>query len=518
MATRSWNKDRAAKRIDSKISGLPLKGIEIRKYVRDTDLTNLPGNVAYRVDGVHLYADILNLSDMLHVTDVEGETCHRRTLRFLNLHYRAVYRIIERVDAIFVDFHNQRLHSVVSKPYDAEADRVHKAVAMAQLIIDVLAQTGEDADHPAAKVRVGIDTGKALAVNNGRRGHREPLFLGVPANHAAKRAGGGKATGIYLTNEARTAIGLKKADNEDTTPLTSAEITTSKDKAKLGVTADEIVKEWKEDLQKNPIGKFEFTAHTPPFSSLDMEALSVRNSRRQDAATVYADIDGFTAYVGANIASDESAKHVVRALHVLRSELDAVLHEDFCGRKVRFIGDCVHGLAVEGTAQTTDEKETISNLTLCAGGMRSSFDLALTKLKEKGTDASNLGLAIGFEFGPMTATRLGMKGELVRCSVSRGVLTAESEQSRCKGTETALGSIAYDKASDAVKSVFGTGRKRAGLTYDLALKELSDKNDKAAKAVKATEASSLLRPATAAASPYTFPPRPTGPAKPDGFA
>ena len=58
------------------------------------------------------------------------------------------------------------------------------------------------------------------------------------------------------------------------------------------------------------------------------------------------------------------------------ARLDAVLHTDFAGRKVRFIGDCVHGLAVEGTAQTTDDKETISNLTLCAGGMRSSFNLA----------------------------------------------------------------------------------------------------------------------------------------------
>ena len=83
-----------------------------------------------------------------------------------------------------------------------------------------------------------------------------------------------------------------------------------------------------------------------------------------------------------NIATDSAAKNVVRTLHVLRSELDAVLHEDFAGRKVRFIGDCVHGLVVEGTAQTTDEKETITNLTLCAGGMRSSFNLALAKLKE----------------------------------------------------------------------------------------------------------------------------------------
>ena len=518
MATRSWNKDRASKRIDGKIADLPIKDIEIKEYVRDTDLTNLPKNVAYRVNGVHLYADILNLSEMLNVTAVEGETCHKRTLRFLNLHYRAVYRILQRVDAIFVDFHNQRLHSVVSKPYDVEADRVHKAVAMGQLIIDVLARTGEDADHPAARVRIGIDTGKALAVNNGRRGHREPLFLGVPANHAAKRAGGGSATGIYLTNEARIAIGLKKTDNEDTTPLTSAEITTSKDKAKLSVTADEIVKEWKDDLEKNPIGKFEFTAHTPPFSTLDMEDLSAKNSRRQDAATVYADIDGFTAYVGANIASDASAKHVVRALRVLRSELDAVLHEDFCGRKVRFIGDCIHGLEVEGTAQTTDEKETISNLTLCAGGMRSSFDLALTKLKEKGTDASSLGLAIGFEFGPMTATRLGMKGELVRCSVSRGVLTAEQEQSRCAGTETALGATAYKNASEAVRSLFGTSRKRSGLTYDVAVKELSERNDSSAKAAKALESSGLLKPATAAVAPFSFPSRAAGPSKPAGFA
>lgn len=518
MGTRTWNKDRASKRIDAKIEAVPLRKIEIKEYVRDTDLTNLPGNVAYRLDGVHLYADILNVSDMLHVTETEGEVCHRRTLRFLNLHYRAVQRILQRVDAIFVDFHNQRLHSVVSKPYDSEAARIHRAVAMGQLIIDVLAQTGEDADHPPAKVRLGIDTGKALAVNNGRRGHREPLFLGVPANHAAKRAGGGSVTGIYLTNTARGAIGLKRVDNEDLSALTVAEVTTSKNAAKLDVTADQIVKDWKEDLKNNPIGSFEFSGHTPPYSSLDIEQLAVKNSRRQDAATIYADLDGFTAFVSRNIASDDNAKHVVRTLHILRSELDAVLHEDFGGRKVRFIGDCVHGLAVEGTAQTTDEKETISNLTLCAAGMRSSFNFAVAKLKESGTDATSLGLAIGFEFGPMNVTRLGVKGELVRCSASRGVLTAEKEQRRCAGSETAIGVVAYNKASDAVRAAFGATRKRSGLTYEVALKELSEKNDSAAKATKAAEASSLLRPTTAAVSSFTFPNRPTGPSKPAGFA
>jgi class 3 adenylate cyclase len=519
MGTRTWNKDRAAKRIDAKIAELPLKDIEVKDYVRDTDLGNLPSHVAYRVNGAQLYADILNLAEMLHVTAIEGETCHRRTLRFLNLHYRAVHRILQRVDAIFVDFHNQRLHSVVAKPYDSEANRVHRAVALGQLIIDVLAQTGEGTDIPAAKVRIGIDTGNALAVNNGRRGHREPLFLGEPANRAAKRASGGTTGGIYLTNKARAAIGFASVANEDATALSSAEIRTSQDKAKLDVTAETIVKEWKDDLQANPIGAFEFSGHTPPFSTLDIETLSVKNSRRQDAASIYADLDGFTAYVGRNITTNDSAKHVVRALHVLRSELDAVLQTDFAGCKVRFIGDSIHGLAAEGTAQTTEAEETVSNLTLCAGGMRSSFDLALKKLKEGGTDATSLGLAIGFDFGPMSVTRLGMKGELVRCAVGRGVLASETEQLRCTGSETAIGQAAYNNASDAVRSIFGSARKRSGLNYDTAVQELSAKNDKAALAAKAMPVAGLLKPAApAAAAPLQFPNRPTGPAKPAGFA
>jgi class 3 adenylate cyclase len=517
MATRSWNRETASKRLDSQISGLPLADIEIKDFVRDTELTSLPRNVAYRINGVHLYADILNVRDLLRVTEVEGETCHRRTLRFLNLHYRAVHRILQRVDAIFVDFHNQRLHSVVAKPYESERDRVNRAVALGQLIIEVLTQTGEDADHPAARVRVGIDTGLALAVNNGRRGHREPLFLGEPANRAAKRASGGSAVGIYLTNKARKAIGLDETQNEDVTVVTSEQVIACQKKAKLDVSAAEIVKEWKDDLKTNPIGLFEFKSHTPPFSSLDIEELSVKNSRRQFAATIYADLDGFTAYVAKNVSSDAAAKHVVRALHVLRSELDAVLHADFAGRKVRFIGDCVHGLAVEGTAQTTDEKETISNMTLCAGAMRSSFNLALKKLLSSGTDVSRLGLGIGFEYGPMNVTRLGIKGELVRCSVSRGVLAAEQEQSRCSGTETGIGPSAYGGGSDAVRSVFGAARKRSNLDYETAVQELAAGNDKAGRASKAATAD-LLKAATAPAATFTFPNRPTGPSKPSGFA
>lgn len=504
--TKSWKHDRAADHIAKKLKDV--ESVTILDYRRDMSLDNIASNKAYRVDGVHLYADILNLSDMLNVTADEGVTCHRRTLRFLNLHYRAVHRILDRCDARRVDFHNQRLHSVLTKPYntetDAEAKRVRRAVAIAQLIIDVLQETG-DADEkiPNARVRVGIDTGTALAVNNGRRGGREPLFLGAPANHAAKMSGGGTNAGIYLTNEAREAIGLGTVDKPAAAALTTAEIEDCQEKAALEVSKDTIVKEWEEDLEKNPIGSFNFARHTPPLCTLDITALTPANSRRQEAASVYADIDGFTAYVAKHI--EDAAEEVVRVFHVIRAELDRVLTCDFDGRHIRFIGDCLHGLLCDGTVQTTDDAATVSTATLCAGALRSSFELCLEKLEEEGINTDALGLAIGFEFGPMTVTRLGMHGDRVRCSVSRGVLASEEEQTRCIGSETALGKFAYDAGTQAVRDLFGTRRKVSGLDYNEAVEALSEKGDETAKTVKKA-AFATVAPAIAAASDRTVRP------------
>lgn len=525
MAAHTWTSARAAKRIAARMKEVTT--VEIKDYVRDTDLTSLPRTKAYRVDGVHIYVDIKNLGEMLGTTEVEGVVCHKRTLRFLNLHYRAVHRILGQVGAIEVDFHNQRLHAVIAKPYGDEAGRIHRAIAVAQLIIDVLAQTGEEGDEiiPAAKVRVGIDSGFALAVCNGRRGHTEPLFLGAPANLAAKRAGGGTSTGIYLTNTARAVIDLADDVSEDKTALTALEVANSQDEADLDVAADQIVKVWRADLEANPIGKFSFSGHTPPFSNLDLELLSPANSRRQDTMSLYADIDGFTDFVAAGVCDDDSAKNVVRTLHVLRSEMDAVLHGDFDGRKVRFIGDCVHGVLGEGTAQTTDEEESVSTAVLCAAGIRSSFDQAILALEEDGVLESGhgLGLAIGFELGPISLTRLGVKGSMIRCAIGRNVIDSEAQQMRCTGDETAIGQTAYDAATPAVQAMFGGTRKRAGLVYDVAVDELVGRLDETAKASKAlakalTAGTGLLQSSPAPAGDYAFAPRRTEPSKAAGFA
>lgn len=505
VVAKNWKEDRARDHIKKKIKDV--ETVTVVDYKRDTSLENIPTNKAYRVNAVHLYADITNLDDMLRVTDVEGETCHKRTLRFLNLHYRAAHRAINGADAKRVDFHNQRLHAIVTKPYgeDSEAKRVHRAVALAQLLIDVLAQTGDDDEHiPDAKVRVGIDSGTALAVNNGRNGYREPLFLGDPANHAAKLSGAGTETGIYLTNAARLAIGLEEVNTPATTKLTTAQIQDSQDEAALEVTADAIVKDWRKDLENNPIGDFEFSRPTPPLKNLDITTLTPGNSRRFDGISTYADLDNFTAYVADNI--EDNAEDVVRVLHVLRAELDRVLTSDFEGAKIRFIGDCLHGMSLEGTSRQTDDEESVSMAVLCAGALRSSFDLAITMLGDEGIDVSSLGLQIGFEFGPMTITRLGMQGDRVRCAVSRGVRRSETEQGRCGDRETAIGPGAYDAGTQAVRDLFGKGRKIADLDYDTAVDALAENGDDTAKAARAAglavAAPAVAKAANVVVKPY----------------
>jgi hypothetical protein len=476
----TWNIDRAGDHIDKKIADV--KTVEIFDYKRELSLENIRTNRAYRVDGVHVYLDILNVEDMLHETKEETVRLHQRLLRFENLQYRAFDRILNSTGIRRVDFQNQRLHALVTQPYgtDQAGARVHRAVAMAQLAIDVLDQTGEtETQLPNAKVRVGIDTGETLAVNNGRNGGREPLFLGDAANQGAKMVCGGKAEGIYLTNNARVAIGLKEVDQPKRTPLTIDEIAISQEAAKLDIVAADVVADWHADLKKNPLAAVSFSGHTPPLRTLDISALTLGNSRRQDGISLYADVDGFTAFVARHI--DNCPEDVVRVFHVVRAELDRVLVREFDGRRIRFIGDCIHGLMCEGTAQTTDAQASITDATLCAAALHSSFDLILEKLNDEGIDVDGLGLQIGFEYGPLTVTRMGLHGDRVRCSISRAVLASELEQGRCEASETAIGKTAYAEASEGVRALFSDDRKIADLDYAETVDALTDSGDDGAR-------------------------------------
>lgn len=196
---------------------------------------------------------------------------------------------------------------------------------------------------------------------------------------------------------------------------------------------------------------------------------------------------------------DDNAEDVVRTLAVVREELDHVLTSDFEGRRIRFIGDCIHGLMCEGTAQTTDTVATISDAALCVGALRSSFELALEMLQEEAVETGSLGLAIGFEYGPTATTRLGMKGSRTRCSVSRAVRASEKRQLVCDGTQSAIGEVAYKSASEGVRKLFGANRITSNLDYAEVVEALAASKDATARAAK-TEAFAPSLPAIAKSS------------------
>lgn len=495
----TWSEKDAANRIEKLLN--EVKEVKVLEYTRDMSLENIPKNRAYRNDSVHLYIDITNIDEILENTNFEGTLSHKRTLRFLNQHYRAVHRILDACDTLKIDFHNQRLHAVIFKPYNSEEERIKKAVAIGQLIADVLKDTGnknddEEKNIPAASVCVGIDSGISLIVNNGRRQGKEPLFLGHPANEAAKLASEHSNPGIHLSNNARKAIGLAEVDNPKKTKLTTGEIETCQTDAELPVSKDKIIKDWEQDLESNPIGNFEFSGHTPPMSNLDITSLTPGNSRRQEMVSIYADIDGFTKFISNHI--EENTEDVIKIFHVIRSELDNVLTLDFEGRKIRFVGDCLHGVFCLGTAHTTETENTISEAVLCCGGLRSSFDLALQKLEDAGIDVDNLGLQIGFDYGQTAITRLGIKGSRVRCAMSRSVLNSEAEQGRCNSESTAIGKTAYNKARQSVRDLFGSTRMVANLDYLEAVETLAETDSSAKSAKSEAFASSKVAVAEAA--------------------
>lgn len=156
-------------------------------------------------------------------------------------------------------------------------------------------------------------------------------------------------------------------------------------------------------------------------------------------------------------------QNAAQTLFVVRAELTDVLQDDFEGRKVRLIGDCVQGICAEGTTSTDDPRSAVTTGVLCAAGMQSSFDLMQNLLP----DAQDLGLVIGLEYGQTPVTRLGVRGDKsVRVATSQAVTNAEKEQEGIEGSDiVGIGKDAYREAPEPVQEVFDDYRRCHGLRF-----------------------------------------------------
>lgn len=487
----AWDLNRSRNRIAHFLSTVPQASIDVRTFdqaylaqrVRDAQARGkrlgldeatifaIPRNRAILVDGVHVYAQLLDYHDQIQEQGRETEASHKRVLQFLHLHYSATDRVVEEFEAQRVDYHGPRLHAVLVTPTGDERQRVLRAVAFAVTLKETIEAAGRDfgGARLRTRVRIGIDTGRAVAVSSGRGADLDPLFLGSPANHAAKLAEGTQP-GIFLSDRARIVL------SEPTVGLAMerwvmlaedrqygfanagyGQAQSGFDPAPTRARVQAAVRALKSDLDMaaltSPEATFHFHRHEPPLRTIDFGELMPSRSIRMGLASVFADLSGFTAYVDACIWGGRVAEMTTN-LHVIRGELAACARDDFGARKVRFIGDCLHGLVAVGTRVATEPEATVDAAVMLTGGLRSSFDLCRGMLPGLGM----MGIAIGSEYGETPISRIGIRGDRsVRCASGKAVSVSEAIQSDLTGRQTALGPTALANASDTVRNHFGRG-------------------------------------------------------------
>lgn len=492
----AWNAQRSRERIAKFNSQFVASGVVVEDFAtqyrarilkeagtfsdgRETQVKDLPYGRAVLTDGVHIYANLMDFNSAYAGQSSESEASQKRAMQFLHLHYGASDRLVSTFEIQRVDYHSARLHAVVLAPTDSEHERVLKAVAFANSFVEMVQRTNQMfGGRYSTQVRIGIDSGKTVAINSGRRNEPEPLFVGSPANKAAHLAQGNDA-GIFLSERARLILS-GGADNSQTIQklneqtLRFHDVEIKKLRNSSGTFLDESVRraidEYVDELRLKDTGAdptpavFNFHEHEPPLKTIDFAQHPPSNAIRMPMVSLYADIDGYTAYVDQAIATNSIAQ-AVQNLHVIRGEFSAVLRDDFGGRKIRFIGDCIHGVLASGVANNVDSAKTVKEAVKAAGALRSSFDLCKSLLP----GIHSLGLAIGVEYGTSPMCRIGLRGDAsVRCAASTAIIKSEELQTGCDGTQTAVGQKALDAGGINVRHVFRNG-VCSNLDYDSAV-------------------------------------------------
>lgn len=463
-----WKADRAEARIKEHLKTVPVVASNVTldshftalaKARRSGLIERLPVRQAFVVAGVHVYGDLLDFDSLVAENGNETEASHRRLLGFLHMHYRVWDAIVDGESSDRVDYHGARLHAVITSPAGDPAGQVERAVALARKLEEAAKQVGRAHGFPS-RIRFGIDHGSCLAMSTGRSHEKDTLFLGRPANHAAKLAAAGREEGIFLTETARALLAPGAVNKSmGGAALDEAFIRSAAQRHQF----TRLVKA--AAALSNPkvsAPHFEFHRAAPPLALVKFADLTPSNSIRMGMASIFADIDGYTKFVDAAIrGGPREIKKAVETIHVIREELNSVLKDDFGGKRIRFIGDCIHG-CVAGGARQDDERATVKDAALCASGMRSSFDICLDTVKP---DAA-IDLAVGIEYGPTPLTRIGDAGDdSVRCAASRATVEAERVQQQIEGGGVRLGPTAARIADFAVRKNFAASRL---MTYDAA--------------------------------------------------
>jgi len=481
----SWNYQRSYDRIRNHLDHMG--EIEVAKLTREADLEQLLSETTCReIYGAHVYVQVSNFASLAS-DGLYAEDDYKRLIQGVHIYERAVTRIVEGFGGVLVHFQGPKLHALFYRPIDDGEQLAVRAVLLQLVLKDFVKTIFNPAfsDCDDFTIAGGADLGNAIGTMDGINGDRELLFVGAPANHAAKIIS--TAQRLRLTKQVYEAlpddlraICFQTDDGPyQVLPVSSDDLDALLEAHGLTWNRDVSARHVEENKERFPL---EDIAYGSAEVRIEMDDLSIFNNKRVLGASIFADVSGFTRYID-EATSDEKKQEALRVFHAIRKETARVLTGDFNGVRIQYQGDRIQGLF----HLPQDDGEAIAQQVVeAAVGLQSSMEHTL---KACLPEAENLRLAIGIDMGTTLVSKLGARGQRDRICLGEEAEYAAQLEERSEGGQIALSRDVYEILPDELCKHFTYSAKVQGyVATDLT----AEKVERAARGSKIYQAGAAV--------------------------
>lgn len=439
----AWNYDKSYKRVKKSYDDLKVEDIALEKLSKTMDLENLSPVKCRLIYGAHLYTDISNFDILLSDRTLKKDD-YARLIRCLHVYQKEVTRIVENVfEGIKIHFQGSKLHAIFYKPFD-DTEKIATKAALCALVIEYLVRYPFSSlfeNYKDFRTSSGIDIGESIGTKNGTEGDRELLFLGDCANQAAK-IDKGLANTITLTKTLRNLL------PENVSKLIYA----SRDKKSMEEIFNIYEIDWNYDKSFERMEKDRDAITLDDIdvsgvsTKVDLDNLSIKNNKKLDAVTFYADISGFTRLIKKE-QDEDTIKELIKVFHVIRKEMREVVVTDFGGTRIQYQGDRIHGIFY---LPQDKHAKFIEDSVIAAFGLQSSFESVLSDF----IGGRDIHVAIGLDYGTVLLSKLGTKGNRDIICIGKSVVGAANLEHKAKAKEIAISQEIYDSLAEDLQSLF----------------------------------------------------------------
>jgi class 3 adenylate cyclase len=443
----AWNYERSKTRLANEAKRLDKAGLTVTPLTREMDLSNLATTDTRLVTGVHLYADITNLDELL-LDPLQQRDDYRRIYRTLHVTRRELRRIIQSVfggDKIQVQ--GPKFHGLLFRPYNDSETMATDAV-MAALTIDAALTSAFSAvfpSYPELILAIGLDLGDCLVANIGMRSDRELISVGNAANNAAKILRGNRISiGTTLYDALPTDLQdwfTKNGKNYRLDPSTIDDIETIIKGEGYSWTLQSSVDNYATDADNLPLSDISIEGVR---EKIDVERLGPSRAKTCNAASIFVDLDGYTKLVNDLDGDTDALVQAVKLLHLFRYELRQVTENDYNGISLQHQGDRLQALYHDPKSDDNDDvREAAVELAIA---YNSSVEEVINA--HHNDIIGKVQVAIGSAFGKALVGKLGTKGDMDPVCIGKATINAENLQLGVHGNTLAITSRMHEAITD----------------------------------------------------------------------